>query len=43
VKLIQEFEAEDKTSKSTDQTYALMVALYPSFYFEKTAKKGKKK
>ncbi|HRQ23806.1 MAG TPA: helix-turn-helix domain-containing protein [Anaerolineales bacterium] len=43
VKLIQEFEAEDKTSKSTDQTYALTVALYPSFYFEKTTKKGKKK
>jgi DNA-binding transcriptional ArsR family regulator len=43
VKLIQEFEAEDKTSKSTDQTYALTVALYPSFYFEKNVKKGKKK
>jgi DNA-binding transcriptional ArsR family regulator len=42
VKLIQEFEAEDKASKSTDQTYALTVALYPSFYFDK-AKKGKKK
>lgn len=42
VKLIQEFEAEDKVSKSTDQTYALTVALYPSFYFEKTVKKGKK-
>ena len=43
VKLIQEFEAEDKSSKSTDQTYALTVALYPSFYFEKTSKKGIKK
>lgn len=42
IKLIQEFEAEDKTSKSTDQPYALTVAFYPSFYFDK-AKKGKKK
>lgn len=43
LKLIQEFEAEDKTSKSTDQPYALTVAFYPSFYFDKTSKKGKKK
>ena len=42
-KLIQEFEAEDKTSKSSDQPYALTVAFYPSFYFDKAAKKGKKK
>lgn len=42
VKLIQEFEAEDKASKSADQSYALTVALYPNFYFDK-AKKGKKK
>jgi hypothetical protein len=43
VKLIQEFEAEDKNSKSTDQPYALTVAFYPSFYFDKASKKGKKK
>jgi DNA-binding transcriptional ArsR family regulator len=43
VKLLKEFEAEDKTSKSTDQPYAMTVAFYPSFYFEKTVKKGKKK
>lgn len=43
VKLLQEFEAEDKTSKSSDQPYALAVAFYPSFYFDKTVKKGKKK
>lgn len=43
LKLIQEFEAEDKASKSTDQPYALTVAFYPSFYFDKTSKKGKKK
>lgn len=43
VKLIQEFEAEDKASKSTDQPYALTVAFYPSFYFDKNVKKGKKK
>lgn len=43
VKLIQEFEADDKVSKSTDQPYALTVAFYPSFYFDKTSKKGKKK
>jgi len=43
VKLIQEFEEEDKTSKSSDQPYALTVAFYPSFYFDKTVKKGKKK
>lgn len=43
IKLIQEFEAEDKTSKPADQPYALTVAFYPSFYFDKTVKKGKKK
>ncbi len=43
VKLVKEFEAEDETSKVSDQPYALTVALYPSFYFDKTAKKGKKK
>ena len=43
VKLIQEFEAEDAVSKPKDQPYALTVAFYPSFYFDKTARKGKKK
>lgn len=43
VKLIQEFEAEDAASKPADQPYALTVAFYPSFYFDKTVKKGKKK
>ncbi len=43
MKLLQEFEAEDHTSKSSDQPYALSVAFYPSFYFDKTVKKGKKK
>lgn len=42
-KLIQEFEAEDKTSKPADQPYALTIAFYPSFYFDKTGKKRKKK
>jgi len=42
-KLIQEFEEEDKASKSTDQPYALTVAFYPSFYFDKKTRKGKKK
>ncbi len=41
--LIQEFEAEDASSKPKDQPYALTVAFYPSFYFDKTTKKGKKK
>ncbi len=43
MKLLQEFEAEDQTSKSSDQPYALSLAFYPSFYFDKTTKKGKKK
>lgn len=43
VKLIQEFEAEDAASKPADQPYALTVAFYPSFYFDKNVKKGKKK
>ncbi|MBK8782897.1 MAG: helix-turn-helix transcriptional regulator [Anaerolineales bacterium] len=43
MKLLQEFEAEDQTSKSSDQPYALSLAFYPSFYFDKTVKKGKKK
>lgn len=41
--LLKEFEAVDKDSKSTDQVYALSVAFYPSFYFDKNVKKGKKK
>jgi DNA-binding transcriptional ArsR family regulator len=43
LKLVQEFEAVDKNSKPSDQPYALSVAFYPSFYFDKTIKKGKKK
>lgn len=43
LKLIQEFEAEDASSKPKDQPYALTVAFYPSFYFDKKSKKGKKK
>lgn len=43
MKLLQEFEAEDQTSKPSDQPYALSLAFYPSFYFDKTTKKGKKK
>ena len=44
VKLIQEFDEEDNSSRrSTDQPYALTVAFYPSFYFEKPSKKEKKK
>jgi DNA-binding transcriptional ArsR family regulator len=43
VKLIQEFEAEDSQSKPKDQPYALTVAFYPSFYFDRNVKKGKKK
>ena len=43
MKLLQEFEAEDQTSNSSDQPYALSLAFYPSFYFDKTVKKGKKK
>ncbi|MCQ3938281.1 MAG: hypothetical protein DPW18_14715 [Chloroflexi bacterium] len=43
LKLVQEFETEDKTSKPADQPYALTVAFYPSFYFDKTVRKGKKK
>lgn len=44
VKLLQEFEAEDDASPrdSNLQPYALTVAFYPSFYFDKP-KKGKKK
>lgn len=42
-KLMKEFEEEDKKSKSTDQAYALSIAFYPSFYFDHTDKKGKKK
>lgn len=42
-KLIQEFEAEDASAKPKDQPYALTVAFYPSFYFDKTPRKGKKK
>jgi DNA-binding transcriptional ArsR family regulator len=45
VQLIQEFENEDKPAsrKLNLQPYALTVALYPSFYFDKPSKKGKKK
>jgi DNA-binding transcriptional ArsR family regulator len=45
VQLIQEFEVEDKnTSRKTNlQPYALTVALYPSFYFDKPSKQEKKK
>jgi len=43
VMLVQEFEAEEKTSKSTDQLYALSVAFYPSFYFDSKPKKRKSK
>ncbi len=43
VKLLQEFEAEDKSAPATDQPYALTVAFYPSYYFEKKTRKGKKK
>jgi DNA-binding transcriptional ArsR family regulator len=43
IKLIQEFEAEDAKSKTADQPYALTVAFYPSFYFDRATKKGKKK
>lgn len=41
--LMQEFEAEDTKSKPSDHPYALTVAFYPSFYFDKSSKKGKKK
>ena len=45
VHLIQEFESEDEGAvrKSNLQPYALTVALYPSFYFDKPSKKEKKK
>lgn len=43
IQLIQEFEAEDKKSKSADQPYALTVAFYPSFYFDKTTRKRKQR
>lgn len=45
VKLIQEFESEDKHSsrKPNLQPYALTVAMYPSFYFDKPSRKEKKK
>lgn len=42
--LMQEFEEEDQKSKSTKlQTYALTVAFYPGFYFQKPSKKERKK
>lgn len=40
VKLLQEFEEKDRPA---DQPYALTVAFYPSFYFDKPSKTGKKK
>ena len=45
VQLIQEFEGEDQRAsrKPNQQPYALTVALYPSFYFDKPSKKEKKK
>ncbi|HAE59229.1 MAG TPA: hypothetical protein DCG54_06910 [Anaerolineae bacterium] len=41
-RLLQEFEAEDKASRSTDQLYALTVALYPSFHFDPPTEKETK-
>lgn len=41
-RLLQEFEAEDKTSRPTDQLYALTVALYPSFHFDPPTEKETK-
>jgi DNA-binding transcriptional ArsR family regulator len=45
VQLIQEFEGEDERAsrKANLHPYALTVALYPSFYFDKPSKKEKKK
>lgn len=45
VELIQEFEDEDTrvSRKANLHPYALTVALYPSFYFDKPSKKEKKK
>lgn len=45
VQLIQEFESEDKHSsrKPNLQPYALTVAMYPSFYFDRPSRKEKKK
>ena len=43
VQLIQEFESEDEHASRKLQPYALTVALYPSFYFDKPSKKEKKK
>jgi len=45
LELVQEFEAEDEKPprKSKLQPYALTVAFYPSFYFDKPSKKEKKK
>lgn len=45
VQLIQEFEGEDEhaSRKPNLHPYALTVALYPSFYFDKLSKKEKKK
>ena len=45
VQLIQEFEGEDKhaSRKPNQPPYALTVAMYPSFYFDKPSKKEKKK
>lgn len=41
-RLLQEFEAEDKASRPTDQLYALTVALYPSFHFDPPTEKETK-
>jgi len=43
VQLVQEFEAEEKTAKASDQLYALSVAFYPSFYFDSKPKKKRSK
>ena len=45
VQLIQEFEGEEKHSsrKPNLQPYALTVAMYPSFYFDKPSKAKKEK
>ncbi|HMZ08249.1 MAG TPA: winged helix-turn-helix domain-containing protein [Anaerolineales bacterium] len=42
-KLVQEFDEVEPSSKSDDQPYALTVAFYPSFYFDKQSKKRKSK
>lgn len=43
LELIREFEAEDEVSRPGEQPYAFTVALYPSFYFDRKERKGKRK